>query len=223
GNLKPVTVLQSALSIPLQGREKTAGVLTLYLRQKQGFTPDHLRLLLAASSKLGLSVENALQFELAEDTASTDFLTGLPNARSICAHLERELSRSTRASKTLAVLLCDLNGFKRVNDDFGHLIGNKLLIEVAKNFKAACREYDHVGRLGGDEFVFIVPECSADAIADLKARLQQAVAAAARTACGHEIVSVSIGCAFHPDDGSTVEELLSEADQRMYLSKESHY
>jgi diguanylate cyclase (GGDEF)-like protein/putative nucleotidyltransferase with HDIG domain len=223
GNLKPVTVLQSALSIPLQGREKTAGVLTLYLRQKQGFTPDHLRLLLAASSKLGLSVENALQFELAEDTASTDFLTGLPNARSICAHLERELSRSTRASKTLAVLLCDLNGFKRVNDDFGHLIGNKLLIEVAKNFKAACREYDHVGRLGGDEFVFIVPECSADAIADLKVRLQQAVGAAAKTACGDEIVSVSIGCAFYPDDGSTVEELLSEADQRMYLSKEAHY
>ncbi|HUL16719.1 MAG TPA: HD domain-containing phosphohydrolase [Terriglobales bacterium] len=223
GNPKQVSVLQSALSIPLQGREKVAGVLTLYIREKQGFTPDHLRLLLAASSKLGLSVENALQFEQAEDTASTDFLTGLPNARSICAHLERELSRSGRAGNTLAVLLCDLNGFKRVNDNFGHIIGNKLLTEVAKNIKAACREYDHVGRLGGDEFVFVLPDCSVDAIAELKTRLQQAVAASAKIACGEDIVTVSIGCSFFPSDGSTVEELLAEADQRMYLSKESHY
>jgi len=223
GNPKQASALQSALAIPLQGREKVAGVLTLYVREKQGFTQDHLRLLLAASSKLGLSVENALQFEQAEDTASTDFLTGLPNARSICAHLEKELSRSTRAGNALAVLLCDLNGFKHVNDNFGHIIGNKLLIEVARNIKAVCREYDHVGRLGGDEFVFVLPECTAEAIAELKSRVQQAVAMAARTACGDEVVSVSIGCAFHPQDGSTVEELLSEADQRMYVSKDLHY
>ncbi|HTQ61490.1 MAG TPA: HD domain-containing phosphohydrolase [Candidatus Solibacter sp.] len=223
GNPKQASALQSALAIPLQGREKVAGVLTLYVREKQGFTQDHLRLLLAASSKLGLSVENALQFEQAEDTASTDFLTGLPNARSICAHLEKELSRSTRAGNALAVLLCDLNGFKHVNDNFGHIIGNKLLIEVARNIKAVCREYDHVGRLGGDEFVFVLPECTTEAIAELKSRVQQAVAMAARTACGDEVVSVSIGCAFHPQDGSTVEELLSEADQRMYVSKDLHY
>jgi len=121
------------------------------------------------------------------------------------------------------VLLCDLNGFKRVNDNFGHIIGNKLLTEVAKNIKAACREYDHVGRLGGDEFVFVLPDCSVDAIAELKTRLQQAVAASAKIACGEDIVTVSIGCSFFPSDGSTVEELLAEADQRMYLSKESHY
>src|SRR5216683_268987 len=204
-------------------REMIAGVLTLYVREKQGFTNDHLRLLLAASSKLGLSVENALQFEHAEDTASTDFLTGLPNARSICVQLERELSRSVRSGKPLAVLMCDLNGFKKVNDNFGHLIGNKLLKEVAQNLKVACREYDQVGRLGGDEFVFVLPECTTDGIADLKGRLQHAVEAAAQSACGETLVTVSVGCAFHPKDGSTVDELLAEADQRMYLSKELHY
>jgi len=223
GDPRRICILQSALSIPLQGREKVAGVLTLYLREKQGFTNDHLRLLLAASSKLGLSVENALQFEHAEDTASTDFLTGLPNARSICVQLERELSRSVRGGKPLAVLMCDLNGFKKVNDNFGHLIGNKLLKEVAQNLKTACREYDQVGRLGGDEFVFVLPECTTDGIADLKGRLEHAVEAAAQAACGSSVVSLSIGCALHPGDGSTVEELLAEADQRMYLSKELHY
>jgi diguanylate cyclase (GGDEF)-like protein len=223
GDPRRVSHLQSALAIPLQGRDKVAGVLTLYLREKQGFTNDHLRLLLAASSKLGLSVENALQFEQAEDTASTDFLTGLPNARSICVQLERELSRSVRNNTPLAVLLCDLNGFKKVNDNFGHLIGNKLLKEVAKNLKTACREYDQVGRLGGDEFVFVLPECTPDAVEDLKGRMQQAVQAAAQTACAESVVSLSIGCAFHPADGSAVDELLAEADQRMYLSKEMHY
>src|SRR5208283_4628129 len=104
----------------------------------------------------GLSVENALQYEKAQDTASTDYLTGLPNARSICVHMEKEISRSRRAGHSLTVLLCDLNGFKKVNDNFGHLTGNKLLQEVAKNLKAACREYDQVGRLGGDEFVFVL-------------------------------------------------------------------
>jgi diguanylate cyclase (GGDEF)-like protein len=223
GDPRRVSSLQSALSIPLLGREKVAGVLTVYLREKQGFSNDHLRLLLAASSKLGLSVENALQFEQAEDTASTDFLTGLPNARSICVQLERELSRSVRSKSPLAVLLCDLNGFKKVNDNFGHLIGNKLLKEVAANLKAACREYDNVGRLGGDEFVFLLPECTPDGVEILKERLRHAVETASQAACGESLVSVSIGCAFHPDDGSAVDELLAEADQRMYLSKELHY
>src|SRR6266403_3982583 len=218
-----VSVLRSALSVPLQGRDGVAGVISLYLKEKQAFTADHMRMLLAASSKLGLSVENALQFESAQDSASTDFLTGLPNARSICVQLERELSRSVRSGKPLAVLMCDLNGFKKVNDNFGHLIGNKLLKEVAQNLKVACREYDQVGRLGGDEFVFVLPECTTDGIADLKGRLQHAVEAAAQSACGEILVTVSIGCAFHPKDGSTVDELLAEADQRMYLSKELHY
>jgi len=218
-----ISVLQSALSIPLRGRAGVAGVLTLYLRAKQGFTKDHLRLLLAASSKLGLSVENALQYERAQDTASTDFLTDLPNARSICVHLEKEIARSRRHGAPLAVLLCDLNGFKSVNDNFGHLVGNKLLQEIAKNAKNACRQYDQVGRLGGDEFVFVLPDFTAEQAQELKPRLEFAVEQASLSVCQAKGVTVSVGCAFYPGDGSTAEELLSEADRRMYESKEIHY
>jgi diguanylate cyclase (GGDEF)-like protein/putative nucleotidyltransferase with HDIG domain len=223
GDPKRVSVLQSALSIPLRGRSGVAGVLSLYLRAKNGFTKDQLRLLLAASSKLGLSVENALQYEQAQDTASTDYLTGLPNARSICVHMEKEISRSRRAGHSLTVLLCDLNGFKKVNDNFGHLTGNKLLQEVAKNLKAACREYDQVGRLGGDEFVFVLPEMNASAMKELRRRLELAVEEAGLAVCHQKVVTTSMGCAFHPEDGATAEDLLSEADRRMYESKEHYY
>ncbi len=217
------TSLLSALSVPLRGRDCVAGVLTLYHREKNFFTKDHLRMLLAGSSKLGVSVENALQYERAQSTASTDFLTGLPNARSICLHLEKELSRVRRAKTPLAVLLCDLNGFKKVNDTFGHLTGNRLLQEIAARFKSSCREYDQVGRLGGDEFVFVLQEVTKDNVDEMQKRLSRAVEEASRAACPEIIVSVSVGCSFYPQDGSSGEELLSEADRSMYDFKEKHY
>ena len=223
GTSSRVTSLQSALCVPLRGRDGVAGVLTLYHRERNYFTKDHLRLLLAASSKLGLSVENALQYEQAQSTASTDYLTGLPNARSICLHLEKELTRIQRSRRPLAVLLCDLNGFKKVNDKFGHLTGNKLLQEVATKFKGSCREYDQVGRLGGDEFVFVLPEVTKDLLAEMERRLARAVREAGRTVCGETIVSVSVGSAIFPADGISGEALLSEADRSMYELKEKHY
>jgi diguanylate cyclase (GGDEF)-like protein len=198
-------------------------VLTLYCREKNYFTKEHLRMLLAASSKLGVSVENALQYERAQSTASTDFLTGLPNARSICSHLETELSRVRRTKTPLAVLLCDLNGFKKVNDTFGHLTGNRLLKEIADRFKSSCREYDQVGRLGGDEFVFVLPEMTKENVAEMEKRLSRAVQEASRSACSEMLVSVSVGCSFYPADGTSGEELLSEADRHMYEIKEKHY
>lgn len=220
--LRP-TELQSTLSIPLQGREGVAGVISLYLKSNQAFTKDHLRMLMAASSKLGQSVENALEFEKAQDSASTDFLTELPNARSICAHLNDELARSVRNGKPLAVLLCDLNGFKTVNDNYGHLTGNKLLQEIAKNLRSVCRDYDLVGRLGGDEFILVLPEFDAATVAAFLPRVHAAVEEAAQSICNRKAVSVSVGSSLYPQDGVTPEELLSEADRAMYELKETHY
>jgi len=121
------------------------------------------------------------------------------------------------------VLLCDLNSFKKVNDKFGHLTGNKLLVEVAAKFKTSCREYDQVGRLGGDEFVFVLPDMTKDLVSDIEKRLARAVREASRNVCGEPIVSVSVGSAFFPTDGLSVEDLLSEADRSMYENKEKHY
>src|SRR5581483_11688307 len=89
-------------------------------------------------------------------SATTDALTNLPNARSLFLHLDAELARCKRTASTLAVLVSDLDGFKQVNDRFGHLEGNKVLKRVAEGLSQTCREYDYVARMGGDEFVLLL-------------------------------------------------------------------
>ncbi len=211
--------LQSALSVPLLGNEGVAGVLTLYSRHKNAFTTDHLRMLLATCSTLGLSVENAVRFEKAENSASTDFLTGLANARTLFLALEKEIARCKRKGTSLGVLVCDLNGFKEINDIHGHMVGNKLLQEIASNLIRVCREDDTAGRLGGDEFVCILPEFSPDKVSQVETRVHNLVRAAAKKTCSESSVSVSVGFAFYPVDGLDADQLISEADHRMYEQK----
>ena len=115
------------LAVPLIGLNGTVSVLTLYQTERDAFTNDHLRILLAIVPKLALSIENALRFQQAESSASTDYMTGLPNARSLFLHLDGELARCRRLNSPLVVLVCDMNGFKQVNDKYGHLEGNRLL------------------------------------------------------------------------------------------------
>ena len=214
---------QSALSVPLLGKEGVAGVLTLYAKQKNAFTGEHLRILVATCSKLGLSVENAVRFEKAESSASTDFLTGLANARTFFSIMEKEIARCKRKGTTLGVLVCDLNGFKQVNDTHGHLVGNKLLKEFADNLVKVCRQDDTVGRLGGDEFVCIFPEFSRESTTQVEVRLQSAVRAAAEKTCGDSSTSVSLGFAFYPEDGPDADRLIAAADKRMYEQKKRHH
>ena len=113
--------------MPLEGLNGVVGVLAMYHVNRDAFTPDHLRVLLAVASKVALSVENALKYQQAESSATTDYLTGLPNARSLFVHLAQEVARCRRMKTSLAVLVCDIDGFKQINDSFGHLEGDKLL------------------------------------------------------------------------------------------------
>jgi len=216
------SILRSALSVPLVGLNGVVGALTLYLSAKDAFTKDNLRVLLAVSSKVSLAIENALKFRQAESCATTDYLTGLPNARSLFLHLDAELSRAQRAENTLAVLVCDLDGFKQINDRFGHLEGNRLLQIVATSFKKHCREYDYVARMGGDEFVLVIPGLPGENLNERIAQLENAVRLAGQGVCGEPIVSLSVGAAIYPNDGADAESLLSEADHRMYAAKQGH-
>jgi putative nucleotidyltransferase with HDIG domain len=151
------STLRSALAIPLEGLNGVVGVLALYHAEKDAFTSDHLRILLAICSKMALAIENALKYEQAESSATTDYLTGLPNARSLFLQLDRELARCKRDNSTLIVMVCDMDGFKQINDRFGHLEGNRVLRLFAQALKESCREYDYVARMGGDEFVVVAP------------------------------------------------------------------
>jgi len=212
------STLGSALSVPLEGLNGVIGVLTLYRAERDAFSRDHLRILLAISSKVSLSIENALRFRLAEDSASTDYLTGLPNARSLFLRLESELARCRRTLQPLTVLVCDLDGFKEINDRFGHLEGNKMLRQVAGALRENCREYDYVARMGGDEFVILLPGSDREAI---HRRISQfhSIGCGMPTDSGPGVLELSVGEACYPDDGPDAEQLLAEADRRMYKSK----
>jgi len=217
------TTLQSAIAVPLEGLNGVVGVLAMYQANRDAFTPDHLRILLAVASKVALSVENALKYQQAESSATTDYLTGLPNARSLFVHLAQEVTRCRRMKTSLAVMVCDIDGFKQINDSFGHLEGDKLLREFTARLKEACRGYDYVARMGGDEFVITAPGLTPDAAVEKADRLNQAAIEAGRQTCGRDIITLSVGTAFCPDDGFDVEKLLAEADRRMYSMKQSHH
>ena len=214
------STLRSALAVPLEGVAGVIGVLALYGAERDAFTSDHLRILLAVSGKMALAIENALKYQQAENSATTDYLTGLPNARSLFLQLDRELARCKRDNSTLTVMVSDMDGFKQINDRFGHLEGNRTLRLFAQALKDSCREYDYVARMGGDEFVVIAPGLAADAASKKAEQLRALARHAGNEVCGEEILSLSVGRAVYPDDGKDAEQLLAEADRRMYLEKQ---
>ena len=217
------STLRSALSVPLEGCTGVIGALTLYRTQLDAFDSDNLRILLAISSKAALSLENALKYRQAESSATTDYLTELPNARSLFLHLDQELARCKRSQSTLTVMVTDLNGFKQVNDRYGHLEGNRLLRMFADRLKNLCREYDYVARMGGDEFVLVMPGLSADAALSKTRQLIELATAVGKEICGEELLSLSVGQTSYPEDGLDAEQLLAEADRRMYVLKQQHH
>jgi len=141
--------------------------------------------------------------------AHLDPLTGLGNARLLRSRLEYEIARHHRHRRQMALLVLDLDGFKGVNDRFGHPAGDELLREVSRRLTRTVREGDTVIRQGGDEFCVLAPETGFRDAERLAARVEDAVRAAAG---GLEGVSASIGYAVFPDEGATPEILLARAD-----------
>ena len=120
------------------------------------------------------------------------------------------------------MLVCDLDGFKQVNDRFGHLEGNKVLRYVADGLRENCREYDYVARMGGDEFVILLlPHMTPNRWIANQSLIRIATEAG-ELMPGKRMLSMSVGEAFYPIDGNNAEELLATADRRMYKSKQHH-
>ena len=213
--------MSSALAVPLMTNDdQLLGVLALYRMHKDAFSSDHLRILLSISDKIGASIENAVKYQVATDSATVDYLTGLPNARALFVHLDAEIARCRRDGGNLALIVCDLDGFKAINDKLGHVAGNKVLKVFASKLALACREYDFVSRMGGDEFVLITPGLNRAAAHEICERVKTAAQESVGEICAGSSLSASVGAAFYPNDANDGEQLLVEADKRMYAMKD---
>ena len=138
-----------------------------------------------------------------------DALTGLGNRRLLHERLDYEITRHRRHGRRFAVLALDLDGFKQVNDRFGHHAGDEILREVANALRRAVRDQDTVVRMGGDEFCVLAPEMGWQQADQLAGRLAAAVS---KSVSGLDVLSVSVGRAIYPDEGWTPDHLLQRAD-----------
>jgi two-component system cell cycle response regulator len=161
-----------------------------------------------------LAAQEQLQIE-----ATHDALTGLWNRRAILENLERELVRSGRQGTALAVVMADLDHFKRINDTHGHPIGDLALREVAVRLSGATRPYDFVGRYGGEEFLIVAPGLERSGALDLGERIRNRVAATPVATSGPSLsVTLSLGVA-SLCGGAEVERVLAAADTALYEAK----
>ncbi|MES1254221.1 MAG: GGDEF domain-containing protein [Acidobacteriota bacterium] len=168
-------------------------------------------------------VHNAIRFEQTEEDSLTDPLTALPNRRSLFTHLAREFARAERLGTEVALVIMDVDGFKSINDTFGHNVGDEALREVSGALQAALRPYDLCVRYAGDEFVVVISNCSREA-AEAKRQEFQALLGEIRIEVAPGRVAhlaVSAGAAVFPHDGGTYDDLMAAADRRMYRDKEA--
>ena len=215
------TVLRSAIVCPLHVNDAFIGCLALYHVEPNSYTDDHRRLLERVAEQGGAVISNSLVFERTQEDSLTDPLTALPNRRSMFAHLSRELARAERLKSEVAIMVMDVDGFKDINDTYGHTVGDHALRAVARTLQSALRPYDMCVRYAGDEFIVVLADCGPHA-ADAKRReLQQRVGEIELPVRAGRVVrlAASAGVAVFPHDGSTSEALLADADQQMYRDK----
>lgn len=151
--------------------------------------------------------------------ARRDELTGVGNYRALHERLAAEIARHQRHGRELALVLLDLNGFKAVNERYGHLEGDRLLAEIGSSLDRELRGEDSVFRQGGDEFAVIVPEVNAEEAGEVAKRLRGRVAARGFGSDEMRPLTATTGFAMFPADGRTVDELLSVADADLFSAK----
>jgi diguanylate cyclase (GGDEF)-like protein len=161
-------------------------------------------------------LDNARLFRRVRTLAISDSLTGLANYRHLVDILQGELERSGRTNRSFSLLLMDLDGLKKINDQYGHVIGSRALSRVATILKLNCRSIDTAARYGGDEFAVVLPETNHFAAEQVVERVRNCLLADDE----NPPLSISIGVATFPKCGVTVQQLLEYADKSLYAMKE---
>src|SRR5437870_4437821 len=214
--------LVSLLAVPIQTKDIVLGAFVSLGAETRIFNDDDVATASALADFTAIALENAGLFAELQRTAITDSLTGAYNTRFFHEILGRETARADRYTTPLSLLMIDIDTFKLVNDTFGHVVGNKVLTQIASTLKVTVRNTDFVFRCGGDEFGVVLPGTTLDGAMHAAEKILQKVESEdILTSLGYSgPVTVSIGLSeYHR--GGHFETLVAEADQALYASKRS--
>ena len=213
-------VQESLLLAPLIAGERKLGIINCYRLGVGRFSDDELKAASLFAHIAAAAWHNAQLYAELREAAVTDPLTGLYNNRWLRDAGERDLASVARDHTSLALLLLDIDHFKTVNDSSGHAAGDLVLQRVATRLRGSVRTEDAVVRYGGEEFVVLLRRCGAAEAVTIAEALRTAVRQVALPAdCPLEQLTVSIGIAAYPEDGTDLDQLLGAADRAMYTSK----
>jgi diguanylate cyclase (GGDEF)-like protein len=217
----------SVVGFPLRARARTLGALIALdpaPSSEEPQLPAALQTWLRSILEMpALALDTAMQFQHTQALSVTDDLTGLYNSRFLNQVLHRESKRASRSGRPLSLLFLDLDGFKSVNDQHGHLCGSRALVEAARVIKGCARETDVVARFGGDEFAVILPDTGSEGAMEVAERVRKRIFAHPfLDRDGLDIhLTTSVGVATLPDVAASAEELIKAADVAMYRVKDS--
>lgn len=212
----------SILCAPLISRGRTLGVVEIInKREARPFTETDLEILLTLVEPAAIALENAVLYQRAKELSITDDLTKLYNSRYLQEYLAKEIKRCRRYKSHVSLIFLDLDGFKEVNDQYGHMVGGKALIEVGFVIKGCVRDVDVTARYGGDEFTIVLAETATDGAMTIAERIRRHIQEKVFLVDEglHVKLSASLGIATYPDHGQTPEEIIQRADKAMYIVK----
>ncbi len=218
--LNEMTQIFTFLSVPIINNKGIVGSLCFHQCDRaRSFSVHELDFIRQVADEAAIAIEHAQMYEQIQERAKTDSLTGLLNKSAFHEELTKELNRSKRSNQNLSIMMIDLDYLKRVNDTYGHIVGDEVLKLLGSKMKQVLRQVDQVARFGGDEFGVILPETSAAGARVLGARLAQEILATVHPVCGS--LSASIGVHGSPESALDSEELIEGADMALYFAKRS--
>jgi diguanylate cyclase (GGDEF)-like protein/putative nucleotidyltransferase with HDIG domain len=212
--------IRSIAYLPLIITDQVIGTLIVASRNPDAYKSRHLKLLEQLASQVSMPIENARVYAKTEHMARVDSLTGLLNRRSLDEVLPREIGRHSRYGGIFSLIILDLDSFKSLNDNFGHLAGDEVLRQIGSIMRNSIREADQAFRYGGDEFAVLLPQTPISAALKVADRIRQQTYATIEM--NSTPVSLSLGLACWPADGVGSEDVIAAADTALYQAKRSH-
>ena len=210
----------SRLSIPLISFGQTLGVLTLHSSQVNAFRDSELQSLESVADICANSIQNAHYVERVKQLAYLDGLTGIFNRRFFELRIMEEIERARRYETGMAVIMADIDQFKRLNDEFGHLLGDEVLRQVSSIFNQQLRKIDVVCRYGGEEFALLLTQTTADQAMNVAEKLRRMVETWQFPGVPRTI-TISAGVAAFSVHGTTRDDIVRAADSGLYAAKQS--